>query len=54
MGKARSTVASVFLSYLPRFGIVLQHLGLQRTALIVSDFSGVTDRWKFVFMGHSG
>jgi hypothetical protein len=33
MGKARSTVASVFLSFLPRFGLVLQHLRLQRTAL---------------------
>ncbi len=47
--KARSKVASVFLSFLPRVGLILRHLGLLRTALIVSDFSGVTGRWKFVF-----
>jgi hypothetical protein len=54
MGKARSTVASVSLSFLPRVGLVLQHLGLHRNALIVSDLSGVTGYWKFVFTGHSG
>ncbi len=34
MGKARSTVASVCLSFLPRVGQILQYLGLHGTALI--------------------
>jgi hypothetical protein len=50
MGKAISMVASVFLSFLPRVGLILKPLGLHRTVIIFSVFSGVTDRWKFAFM----
>jgi hypothetical protein len=49
MGKAISMVASVFLSFLPRVGLILKPLGLHRTALTFSGLSSVTGRWKFVF-----